>query len=235
MAGFAKQGLYAAIRVGSNAILSPSSAMNQDDVTTDSKLARRLRLQTEGNCMTLHVPRFGLSMLLGVMAPVMLAGYWVLVPDASVEKPAVPRYESLPGGGHIALSPLVEFESPESARKRQIMIRLRAWKPALLVPLGFAVFFVSYRMLRLRIVLDRRNNTLRRGRRSICALDQIVSVELDDAPRIYVMNTLALALAGDRHLMLLYYDTPTDRALLRKAESIAAFLSVPLKTEMGVR
>ena len=210
--------------------------MNPDvATTTESKFARRIRLQTGGECMTLHVPRFGLSMLLGVLASVFLAGYFVVSADAAAEKPPVPQYENLPGGGRLTLSPLVEFESPESARRKQIMRHLGEWKPALLVPFGFLVFFVSYRILRQRIVLDRGNNVLRRGRRSICALDQVASVELDDAPRIYVMNTLALVLAGNRRLMLLHYDRSTDPALFRKAEAIAAFLGVPLKATMGVR
>jgi hypothetical protein len=209
--------------------------MNPDAAAiTESRLARRLRLQTDDQCMTLHVPRFGLSMLLGVLAAVLLAGYFFLVPDVPAQKPALTRYENLPGGGRLALSPLAELESPQSARKKELMRRLSEWKPALLVPFGFLVFFVSYRILRLRIVLDAGNNILRRGRRSI-ALNQVRCVELDDAPRIYVMNTLALVLAGDQRVMLLYYDRSTDPELFRKAETIAAFLGVPLKATMGAR
>jgi hypothetical protein len=210
--------------------------MNPDVApTTESKLARRLRLQIDGDCMTLRVPRFGLSMLLGVLASLLLAGYFVLVPSLPAEKPPLPRYENLPGGGRLALSPVVEFESPQSARKNEIVRHLGEWKFALLVPFGFLVFFVGNRMLRSRIVLDRGNNIVRRGRRWICGINQVTTVELDDAPRIYVMNTLALVLAGDRRLMLLYYDRSTDRGLLRKAQAIAAFLGVPLKAKMGVR
>jgi hypothetical protein len=210
--------------------------MNQDAATTtESRLARRLRLQIDGQCMTVNIPRFGLSMLLGVFASVLLAGYFAVAAYLPAEKPPVPRYESLPGGGRLALSPLVEFESPQSARKKQIARRLGEWIPFLLVPFGFGVFFVSNKTLRSRIVLDRGQNILRRGRRPICALNEVSAVELDDAPRIYVMNTLALILAGDRRLMLLYYDRSTDPGLLQKAEAIAAFLRVPLKATMGVR
>ncbi len=209
--------------------------MNADvAATAESKLARRLRLQTDGRCMTLHVPRFGLSMLLGVVAAVLLAGYFFVVADVAAEKPALMRYENLPGGGRLALSPLVEFESPQSARKKELMRHLSEWEPALLVPFGFLVFFASYRILRLRIVLDAGNNILRRGRRSM-ALNQVTCVELDAAPRIYVMNTLALVLANDRRMMLLYFDRSTDPGLFRKAETIAAFLGVPLKSTMGAR
>jgi hypothetical protein len=210
--------------------------MNADGAaTTESKLARRLSLQIDGDCLTLHVPRFGLSMLLGVLASLLLAGSFVLVPDLPAEKPPVPRYENLPGGGRLALSPLVEFESPQSARKKEILRHLGELKSALSVPFGFLVFFIGNRMLRARIVLDRGNDILRRGRRWICPLNHVTTVELDDAPRIYVMNTLALVLAGDRRMILLYYDRSTDRDLFRKAEAIAAFLGVPLKAKMGAR
>jgi hypothetical protein len=210
--------------------------MNPDAATAaQSRLARRIRLQTDGECMTLQVPCFGLSMLLGVLASVLLAAYFVFVPDAPARKPAAQQYEDLPGGGRLALSPHVEFESAESARKKEMLRSLGEWKPALLVPTGFLVFFVGNAFLRRRIVLDRGNNVLRRGKRSICALDQVLNVELDDAPRMYAMNTLALVLSGDRRVMLLYFDRSTDAGLFRKTEAIAAFLGVPLKAKMGVR
>jgi hypothetical protein len=109
------------------------------------------------------------------------------------------------------------------------MSHLREWEPVWVVPLGFMVFFISYGTLRQRIVLDRNNNALQRGTRSVCALSEVVGVELDDAPRLYVMNTLALVLLGDRRLVLLHYDAATHSGLLRKAEAFAAFLGVPLQ------
>ena len=179
--------------------------------------------------MTLTVPRATLAAAAGFLVALTCLVAALALPRLIPARPPAPP-QSVPG----KLTPLVAFSQAGAAFDwRRALDR---FGPLLPVPLGLAVFFGLRRVLRVRIVLDRQADSLSVGARRICALSELLRVEFDDAPRVYVMNTLDIVVPPPRRrIMLLTYDRSTDAALYEKARQIAAFAGVPLTASMGVR
>jgi len=94
------------------------------------------------------------------------------------------------------------------------------------------VFFVASRIFRDTIVLDRRSDILKRGLRTIGRLSDVQFVEIDDTPRVQVMNEMALIFQNGRRFSLLLYDGRADAGLHAAAERIALFIGRPVKVRV---
>lgn len=201
------------------------------DPPSETRVSRRLQLDIADERMTITVPRASLAAALGFFAGLILLIAGLALPYA-LPKP-LPTHATPPPPGW--LTPLVPFANADSPQPFDWRKALDRYSPLLPVPIGFLVFLVCRRVLRVRFVLDKRADALSRGGRKICALHELIRVDIDDAPRIYVMNSLDLVVPPQRRVMLLVYDPSTDAALYRKAEMIAKFAGVPLVAKLGVR
>lgn len=203
--------------------------MEQDQNPPVRRTRRHVELRIEPDRLVLRLPRFGLSLLLGVSVFVFCCALSFVPPPAASHRHA-PLSQELPGGGRLALTPLVEFDDGGKTDWRKLAPGVLPWAGMLL---GYLVFFSSYRMFRWRLVLDRRANTVQRNGRPLCALSEIVGIELDDAPRIYVMNELALILPYKRRVSLLQFDYPVDAAFREILDLVAAYARVPIRPGPG--
>lgn len=189
--------------------------------------------------MTLRPPRFGLAMGLAVLVWLAVGAYGfsdLAVPrkppsshQRSIRTPA--PWDFPPSDGHpTPLTPLVPFGNRPSAAMVPLYVQFfkAPWAP---VFCGIVFFNVAFPLLRFRIVLDRRANVLMRDGRVVCPLSDVVRVQIDDTPRIQVMNELALILKEKGRFSVLLYDGSADAGLHAAAETIAQFLGVPVESK----
>lgn len=204
--------------------------MRQDDTGKPRRTERLLGLRVEAQRLSLRPRRFGpcLALFVLVYALVCACSFlpWF---DGPPPRWSPAQYQALPGGGHIRLAPPQEIDAARREREHRLRQTLHTLLPVLGGALGLLAFLIGNRVFRSRIVLDRAGNAVLRDGRRVCGLNEVSSVELDDLPRAFRMNQLALVLAGGQRLSLLIYDFSADRSLLDAAQAIAAFAGVPLK------
>src|SRR4029453_13489881 len=192
---------------------------------SQNKYIRRMKLSVQDDLLVLRPRRLGLGVLLGFLTFVFLS-LNALVPSfhfLRLKPQPLPR----PAFSQGPLSPFVPF-GPRKKTPEEWFNQV-AEAPWFTVGFGFAVFYLVSRLFRGRILLDPRQNQLLKGRRALCRLDQITCLEVDTAPKVFVMNEVALIYAGRERMTLLLYDSPTSAAIWEFAKIIAEFLKVPIE------
>src|SRR4030095_7552289 len=192
---------------------------------SQNKYIRRMKLSFQDDRLVLRPRRLGLGVLLGFLSFVFLS-LNALVPSfhfLRLKSQSLPRPALTQG----QLSPLVPFGPRKKTPEAWFNQVVEA--PWFSVGFAFAVFYLVSRLFRGRIVMDRRQNLLFKGHRALCRLDQITCLEVDTAPKVFVMNEVALIYAGQERMTLLLYDSPTSAAIWEFAKTIAEFLRVPIE------
>ena len=200
--------------------------------------ARFLRLVVEGDRLTLRPARFGLALTLGVVVGLAIGIFGLTSALTPPNPTTAPRsttkvhhpWEITPTGSddRLTLTPQVPIEVSTHRTVDEPLAILFLKSPWAAVLCGCFVFQISSLLFRERIMLDRSRSVLTRDSRIICPFADIVAVEVDDTPRMQVMNVLALLLKEDKRFSLILYNGRADKGLHEAAETIAAFIGVPV-------
>jgi hypothetical protein len=228
--------------IGSNPIVGfPSVRTHMMKPSRDDRpvvIDRSLRLVVDGDRLTMRPPRLGPAMVLGLLLGLLVAAYGI----ANAIYPARPH--PIPGaakrGNTAPIAKPWEFERlhqtplgtsgddapPKPAEPLAIQVLRAPWAP---VPCGLLVFYVVSLLFRNRIVLDRSRNLVSQRNRAVCALTDVIAVEVNNTPRVQVMNGMSLILKDGERLPILLYNGRAGARIRAGAATIAEFVDVPVR------
>ncbi|MCW3099645.1 MAG: hypothetical protein JWL77_5263 [Chthonomonadaceae bacterium] len=197
---------------------------------------RFLKLTQDADRLIVRPPRywvgFGLGLLVAVL--IFLAGVLLPFPFSKVESHAgwlpAPQEQALLFDGRIVSVPPRQIDRPETRKKPE-------WYFALVglttVASGFLTGYVGARVFRGRIVLDRRNDELREGKRmvgSLTTIDHVGWAKYKTLASRALVTHYEVALFfrdGARKPLLIWEVNSSDPYGL--AQAFADFLRVPVR------